>query len=194
MKTFLELARLVEVLDAHYKLLHPRPAYILVSGTISKANAMAVSWVSPVSEEPPMICAALGSECYTLEVMREVGDFTVNVVPVDMLELIWKVGTASGRRIDKIRIFEIELEASSKVKSPHLAKAVAYLGAKVVREVETGDCVTVIGEVVEAFAAEDGFSPKKGWDLTRVKIPLHVGGRLFSTPGRVVTPRRGASS
>jgi len=42
--------------ETFYLLLHPRPAYLIGSGKVGeKVNFMAASWVSPVSEEPPLV-------------------------------------------------------------------------------------------------------------------------------------------
>ena len=71
----------------YYYLLHPRPAYIIGSGTLDgKANLMAASWVSPVSEEPERVAIALDRESYTYELVKRTGEFTINVLPANFVE------------------------------------------------------------------------------------------------------------
>ena len=53
-----------------YLILHPGPAYIVVSGTEGqKLGVMAASWISPASEEPPKITLAIDVESYTYSVI-----------------------------------------------------------------------------------------------------------------------------
>ncbi|RSN67157.1 flavin reductase family protein [Candidatus Korarchaeum cryptofilum] len=81
-----------------YLLLHPRPAYVIGSGRWGeRVNFMAASWVSPVGEEPPSLIVALGKESLTLELIEIYGEFTVNVIPISLVEELYYVGSRSGR-------------------------------------------------------------------------------------------------
>ncbi|MCC6039955.1 MAG: flavin reductase family protein, partial [Thermofilum sp.] len=84
-----------------YLLLHPRPAYIIGSGKVGeRVNFMAASWVTPIAEEPPLVGVAVDVTSYTHELIERYGEFTVNVVPVSMLEKLYYVGSRSGRKED----------------------------------------------------------------------------------------------
>ena len=48
----------VELGEGFYTLLHPRPVVLIVAtDPKGKANAMACAWITPVSEEPPILAA-----------------------------------------------------------------------------------------------------------------------------------------
>ena len=49
-----------------------------------------------------------------------------------------------------------------------------------------GRVTLVLADVVGARAVEGAFNDRYGWDLRRVKIPLHAAGRAFVKPGRLV--------
>jgi len=172
--------RYIEVDDPFYRVLHPRPAYLIVSGRDDDVNIMAASWVMPISEEPWTVGLALDRETYTYGLVKKYGEFTVNVVTIDELDLVYYVGHVSRYEVDKIRERGIELEPSREVSTPHYKGAIGYLECRVDRMIPVGEVDLVIGEVLAAYADKDLFT-RYGWDLRRAKILMQNIGRGFTT-------------
>ncbi|AEM38819.1 FMN-binding flavin reductase domain protein [Pyrolobus fumarii 1A] len=174
-----------------YRLLHPRPVYIIIASRGEKINAMAASWVSPLSEEPERITLALDKESYTYQIIREVREFTVNVVDDRHLDVVWCVGTTSGHEIDKVSRCGLKLEPSSSVRAPHLADALGYIEARVYKIIEdvAEDVDLIVADVVAAYARSDVYNPRYGWELAKARILLHASGRAFTVPGRLLVAR-----
>lgn len=171
-----------------YLLLHPRPAYLIGSGrTGERVNFMAASWVTPIAEEPPLVGVAVGVDSYTRELIDAYGEFTVNVLPMDKLDLIYYAGSRSGREEDKTKL--INPVRGEKVQAPVAEAAVGVLECKVSGKVEAQDAIFYVGEVLVARADEGAFDEKRGWDTAKVDIPLHNWGRGFYGLGRFRTAR-----
>jgi len=161
-----------KVIEKYYLLLHPRPAYIIGSGLVGeKVNFMAASWVTPVSEEPPRVAVAVDVESYTHELIEKYGEYTVNVLPVDKLNLVYRVGSTSGREVDKSQWFKYR--RGEKVGAPVILDSLAYLECKVVDTHEAEDVTLFIADVLLAKANTEYFSSQRGWDFKKVNIPLH---------------------
>jgi len=161
-----------KVIEKYYLLLHPRPAYIIGSGLVGeKVNFMAASWVTPVSEEPPRVAVAVDVESYTHELIEKYGEYTVNVLPVDKLNLVYRVGSTSGREVDKSQWFKYR--RGEKVGAPVILDSLAYLECKVVDTHEAEDVTLFIADVLLAKANMEYFSSQRGWDFKKVNIPLH---------------------
>ncbi len=175
-----------------YRLLHPRPVYIIVAAHGDRVNAMAASWVSPLSEEPERITVAFEKESYTYELVRATGEFTVNVVPASMLDVVWCLGTRSGRHRDKIRECGVELEPSSRVKPPRVKGAIGVVEARVYRVYTdvAEDVDLVVADVVAAYADPSLFNPRYGWQISKAEVLMHASGRAFTTPGRLLVAKR----
>ena len=178
----------VNVMDDFYKLLHPCMTILVVSiSRDGKPNVMTCAWNMPVSEDPPLIAVALGEESYTGQLIRESGEFTVNIPDERLLKAAWICGTKSGRRVDKFKLAGLTPAPARKVKPPIISECIAHLECKLENMVEAGECIIFVGEVLEAYASEEFF--KKGvWDVRAVSLPLHLGGSWFAIPGRVVKP------
>lgn len=181
---------LVDAMESFYYLLHPRPVYLIATGTMERANLMAASWVMPVSEEPPRIAAALEKTTYTRSLIAETGYFTVNVVSADMVDAVWKAGTMSGRKVDKAKLLRLELAPARKHPVPFVKDALGYVLARVHDRVDVGETELVIADVIEAMAKEQYFDPRRGWMVLKAGILLHNAGRTFATVGRLVYPSR----
>lgn len=161
-----------------YLLLHPRPAYVIGSGRWGEAvNFMAASWVTPIAEEPPLVGVSVDVESYTFELVEKYREFTVNVLPMSLVDKIYYVGSRSGREVDKTGV--IEAVRGERVSAPVAKEAIGVLECRVVDEVRAEDVKFFVGEVVSARADEKFFSGRSGWLLSKVDIPLHNWGRGF---------------
>jgi len=182
-----------EVASRRYRVLHPRPVYVIIVEAEGKVNAMAASWVSPVSEEPERIALALDKESYTRELLAKTEYFTVNVVNERHVELVWCVGTRSGRETDKISECGVRLAPAEKIPSKRLGDALGWIEARVHRVIDdiAEDVDLIIADVVAAYARSDAYNPRYGWELAKAKILLHASGRAFTTPGRLIIAKRG---
>ena len=172
-----------------YHLLHPRPAVIVVSlDSNGKPNGMTAAWTTPVSMKPPLISVSIAPRRYTYKLIKETGDFTVNVLDVNLVAEAHFFGTRSGRRVDKFAESKLTTERSSRVKSPHIKEALAVLECNLHREIKLGDHVLIVGEVLEAYVKPGAM--KRGIYNPRVaKVLMHLGGVGYITiSDEIITP------
>ena len=179
----------IKVADKQYRLLNPRPAYIIAAGRPGgPRGVMAATWVTPVSEDPPRVAVMWEKESHTLSVARDTGCFTINIVGSDMLDKLWRVGTVSGwEEPDKAEKAGLRL-----VESPsgciRVYGVLGYIDARIHRVIDdvAEDVDIVIGDIVGAYASKEIYSLRRGWNVYRASIPLQVAGRTFTLPGRLV--------
>jgi flavin reductase (DIM6/NTAB) family NADH-FMN oxidoreductase RutF len=166
-------------LSSYYRLLHPRPV-VVVTSTCSdgRVNAMACSWFTPVSEDPPTVLIVLDVESYTAGCINWCGEFVINVLPAELLSKVWIAGSVSGREVDKIKAMGVKLMRCRKLNTYAIEESVAVIEAQVINKLEVSDSKVFIGRVVDAYVKE-GVVGRYGWDLSKVSIPLHNWGRSF---------------
>ncbi len=170
---------LVEYKGDFYRLLHPRPvALIITICPNGRANAMPMSWFTPVSEDPPLIAAAISRENYTNECLRYCQEATLNVPGVEHVDLVFRLGTVSGRNVDKIGEFKLRLIESDVVKVPSWADAIAVIEVKVKGHYEVGESTLFILEVLKCKVKE-GVANEWGFIIERVSPLLHGAGKAF---------------
>jgi len=113
---------------------------------------MTAAWVSRVSMSPPLIMVSIAPSRYTLELIRRNGEFAVNIVGETLEKTAYGIfGSRTGRGIDKIAESRVKARRGEKTVVPLLEEATVALECKLVKTVEAGDHVLVIGEVVNAL-------------------------------------------
>jgi flavin reductase (DIM6/NTAB) family NADH-FMN oxidoreductase RutF len=134
--------------------LYPMPCPLVLGGTLDDAHALAVAWVAIGGSTPPTVMMALRRTRHTLEFIRATGEFTVNTPQAGQAAVVDYFGTTSGRAHDKFAECGWTLEPASVVSAPLIAECPYNLECRVTSEVEAGEYVIVIGEILEAHAEE----------------------------------------
>ena len=120
-----------------------------------RINAMAIGWVTLVSDEPPMFLIGVDDPAYTLELIRENKEFVIAYPSKAMAKETLYFGTVHGHNIDKGKESKLAFMPASKVDVPLLADAVANFECKFVAEYRPGNCPLVVGEVVASSVNTD---------------------------------------
>ena len=120
-----------------------------------RINAMAIGWVTLVSDEPPMFLIGVDDPAYTLELIRENKEFVIAYPSKAMAKETLYFGTVHGHNIDKGKESKLAFMPASKVDVPLLADAVANFECKLAAEYRPGNCPLVVGEVVACSVNTD---------------------------------------
>ncbi|MBN1193205.1 MAG: flavin reductase family protein [Coriobacteriia bacterium] len=132
--------------------LYPMPCPLICGGTVEVADALTAAWVGICAAKPPQIAVALRKSRRTLELIRESGTFTVNTPRAADAVYADYFGTVSGREHDKFAESGWTLEPSLLVEAPRIAECPYQLECRVVHELDLGEHVLLVGEVVESHA------------------------------------------
>lgn len=182
---------LLKEIEPSYKPLHPRPAYLIVSGVPGELNVMAASWVMPVSEEPLRLALALDRETKTFELIEKYGEFTVNIVDAKLVDKVYKAGTLSGKEVkDKLVLIGLKITPSIKIKTPGIEEALGIIEAKVWKSIDVGEVRLYIADILAIRVKPEYYNEKYGWDMRKTQILLHLIGRAFTVPGRLILAER----
>jgi len=135
----------------------PHPLTIVCSGDVEagRINGMTAAWVSRVSWDPPMIAVAIAPERYTLELIKEFREFTVNVVSPRLVKAAMEVfGMLSGRSVNKFEKAGVKYRRGKRVRAPIIEDAHAAYECVLEAMYGAGDHVIVVGRVVNAWVGD----------------------------------------
>jgi flavin reductase (DIM6/NTAB) family NADH-FMN oxidoreductase RutF len=163
-------------------LLHPCLTFLVTSvDPAGNPNIITIAWLTPLSVEPPLVGMSLRPSRHSFELIRSCGEFVVNVAPYEIARQALFCGRRSGRDVNKLEATGLTARSATCVKPPILEECLAHVECKVVREVDCGDHVLVIGEVLAASAQTDVVDADGRYDLARAKPLIHLGGDFFTT-------------
>lgn len=163
-----------------YYLLHPRPVVIVCC----ERNIMACSWITPVSEDPPMIALSIWKESHTHKLIETKKEFTINIPSINLIKQVWIAGSKSGRDVNKIELTGLRTSPSKKVNAPIIEDCIGHLECKLFSSIDTGECTVFIAEVLMAYAEEELLEGEI-WS-EKANVLLHSGGRVFTKPSKGV--------
>ncbi len=129
--------------------------YVVGSRKGDRLNGQTANTVIQVSSEPPTISVCINKGNLTHELIKESGVFTVSVLSQDTpLSFIGRFGFKSGRDMDKFdgvnyRIGETQVPII-------LDHTLAYIEAKVIKDVDAGTHTIFIAELVGADVLKEG--------------------------------------
>jgi flavin reductase (DIM6/NTAB) family NADH-FMN oxidoreductase RutF len=107
---------------------------LLVSqGKQGAPNVMAIGWGQVgIIWRKPIFTVLVRPSRYTYRLIEESGDFTVNIVPPSLKEVVQYCGTVSGRDHDKFKEKNLTATPSSKVKTPIIKECILHYECQIV--------------------------------------------------------------
>lgn len=127
----------------------PVPAVLVT--TVDKAgqpNVFTVGWTGVACSHPPMVTIAVRKERLSYENILATGEFVINLTTRQMLKMTDFCGCRSGRKVDKIKHFGLELDPGVDVAVPSLAISPVALECRVKSVTELGSHDLFIAEVL----------------------------------------------
>lgn len=135
---------------------HPEQvALAIAKDQHGKFNPITLGWTMLTSHEPPMIAVSVGLTRYSLEVIRGAGEFVVCFPSSTMTAEALAFGTKSGRDVDKLATSGVKTQPATAIDGVLLSDAVANFECRLLSELQTGDHVIFVGQVIAAHANQD---------------------------------------
>ena len=129
--------------------------YVVSSRKGDKLNGQIANTVFQITSEPPTIAVSINKNNLTHEFIKDSRVFTASVLSQDTpLSFIGRFGFKSGREIDKLE--GINYKTGETQAPVVIDNALAYLEARVIKEVDVGTHTIFIGELVGADAIREG--------------------------------------
>jgi nitroreductase len=135
------------------KLTSPHPVSLICTQTPSGAtNLAAVSWWTYLESDPQIIGFSMWKESYTCELAASTGKVVISIPGETITDITLKCGNISGRDVDKVNEYNIEL-VDAPVKYP-VHSRLAFI-CTVDNKVEVGDCVFFICKIDDIYFNEN---------------------------------------
>jgi flavin reductase (DIM6/NTAB) family NADH-FMN oxidoreductase RutF len=148
----------------------PVPAALVVVGAKEDANIITISWIGIASSTPPTIGISFRKIRYSLELIKNNREFTVNIPTSSSFKEVDYCGITTGRKRRKFDDTGFTPIESLKVKPPIIKECPYNIECKVTHEIIIGDCVLILGEILETHIDEDKAdeSNRAGIDISKI--------------------------
>lgn len=116
-----------------------------------------------------MVMVGIVPEHYSYELIKESGEFVINIPTKGFEQAYYYLGTKSGRDEDKFAALNLKWTEGSKVKAPLLDDCPISAECKVIRLIETGgDHDFFLGSVEAVHCDESWLDENGNLDFTKI--------------------------
>lgn len=179
-----------------YRLINHGPTVLVSTAHGERCNVMAAAWHMPLDFNPPKVAVVVDRSTLTREWLEATGEFVLNVPVVGQADAVRRVGTETGRTLDKWLDAGLQAHRAEQVRAPLVAGCVAWLECRCLPEPEVlARHDLVLAEVVAAWADARAYASGRWLPLQPAQHMLHhiAGGEFFQTGSDRSVPGVGVS-
>jgi flavin reductase (DIM6/NTAB) family NADH-FMN oxidoreductase RutF len=150
------------------------PALVVGANVAGKPNFLTIAWSGIACGEPPMISVALRHQRYTLKGILENRTFSVNVASVDQVKEADYCGTASGAKVDKVKVCGFDVFYGKLGNAPLIEQFPVNLECSVEQTLDLGSHLLVIGRIEETHVSEEALTDGRP-DVDKIRPFAYIG-------------------
>ena len=103
--------------------IYPIPAVMGSCGDMEKSNIITVAWTGILNTNPAMCYISVRPERYSYNIIKETGEFVINLTTKDLAYATDWCGVKSGKNFDKFKEMKLTKEKSNFVKCPAIKES-----------------------------------------------------------------------
>ncbi len=137
-------------------ILNPVPVVMVsCSDNEGKPNIITLAWAGTINSDPPMVSISVRKERYSHKLIKDKGQFVINLVSKKLLFATDYCGVKSGRNIDKFKEMKLTPDKASKVDAPIIKESPINIECRVKDIVELGSHDMFLAEIVAVNVDDD---------------------------------------
>lgn len=151
-------------------MVYPVPAVMVtVADKEGNSNIITVAWTGTICTNPPMAYISVRPERYSYGMLKETGEFVINLTTEALVYATDYCGVRSGRDVDKWKETGLKPQAASKVSVPLIAESPVNIECRVTEVKELGSHHMFLADVVAVDVDEQWMNETGKFELNRAK-------------------------
>lgn len=163
-------------------MLYPLPALMVSCAREGeKPNIITLAWVGTVCSDPVMVSISVRPERYSYDIIRDTGEFVINLTTRELAYATDYCGVKSGRNVDKFADLHLTAQKAEKLKAaPLIGESPVNLECKVTEVRELGSHHMFLAEVLAVDVAEDYLDEDGKFHLNETGLLAYSHGEYFT--------------
>ncbi|GAF03380.1 flavin reductase family protein [Saccharicrinis fermentans] len=168
-------------------MVYPLPAVMVTVGdSPENYNIITVAWTGTICSDPPMCYISVRKGRYSYPVLKETGEFVINLTTKELAYATDWCGVRSGRQYDKFKEMNLTPEMAKVVKAPIIKESPVNIECKVTQVLELGTHDMFMAEVVNVKADEKYIDSESGaFSLFKAKPICYSHGNYYEVGKRI---------
>lgn len=159
--------------------IYPIPAVMVSCGTIEKSNIITVAWTGILNTNPAMCYISVRPERYSHDIIKENGEFVINLTTEKLARATDWCGVISGRNRDKFKEMKLTKEKGNFVKAPLIKESPVSVECRVKEIIPLGSHDMFVAEVLSIDADEKYIDEKGAFDISKCNLMAYANGGYY---------------
>lgn len=169
-------------------MVYPLPAVMVsCADKEGSSNIITVAWTGTVCTNPPMAYISVRPERHSYQMIRETGEFVINLTTTELAYATDFCGVRSGRDVDKFSEMKLTKEQGSVVAVPMIAESPVNIECKVREVQELGSHHMFLADVVAVHVDDQYMDEKQKFELGMAGLLAYSHGEYYNLGKQVGT-------
>lgn len=162
-------------------MLYPLPAVMVsVGNKQGKTNIITVAWTGTICTNPAMVYISVRPERYSYQMIKESGEFVINLTTEKLVKATDYCGVKSGRDVDKWKEMNLhQVRAETLEYSPLILESPVNIECKVVEIKELGSHHMFLANVTAVHADEAYLNEQNKFELNNTGLLAYSHGEYL---------------
>lgn len=162
-------------------MLYPLPVVLISAADYNQnQNIFTVAWAGTICTNPPMVSISVRPERYSYSMIKETGEFVINLTTEELVFATDFCGVKSGRDLDKFKKLHLTPIPADIVKAPLIKESPVNIECVVTEIKELGTHHMFLAEVVAVHADDTYMDQNKKFHLSDAKPIVYSHGEYYS--------------
>lgn len=165
--------------------IYPIPAVMVSCGNMEKSNIMTVAWTGILNTNPAMCYISVRPERYSYNLIKDSGEFIINLTNEKLAFATDWCGVRSGRDYDKFKEMNLTKEKANNVKCPAIKESPVSVECRVKEIRELGSHHMFVAEVLSIDADEKYIDENGAFDISKCDLIAYCNGGYYSLDKKI---------
>lgn len=161
-------------------MLYPLPAVMVSCARPGeKPNIITVAWTGTVCSSPAMVSISVRPERYSYDIIKETGEFVINLTTEQLTYATDFCGVRSGRDVDKFEQMHLTPGKSEHVSAPLIEESPVNIECRVREVLELGSHHMFLADVLGVDVDPAYLDEKGKFDMNRAGMMVYSHGEYY---------------
>ena len=165
--------------------IYPIPAVMVSCGTMEESNIITVAWTGILNTNPAMCYISVRPERYSHNIIKENGEFAINLTTRQLAYATDWCGVKSGRDVDKFKEMKLTKEKANIISVPLIKESPVSVECKVKEIVPLGSHDMFVAEIVAIDADEKYIDEKGAFDISKCDLIAYANGGYYPLESKI---------
>ncbi len=161
-------------------LLAPVPPALVSCGDGERDNLITVAWTGIINSEPPKTYISLRPERFSYNIIKNSGQFVINLPSAHIVHSVDFCGCRSGRDVDKFQACKLTREIASAVTCPMVAESPVSIECRVSDIVPLGSHHMFMADIVAVNVDQRYIDETGRFHMEKCALAAYAHGQYFA--------------